>query len=378
MMLPDNTYYFYGYPWAAEKDSTERYPFYNRAPFWTVERKVVQRPLSMSLPILNFASNNTKFAQYVYDLMSIVPKQIYFPKEVEQTNSLLEKDRRIKAYIYKLFVEEGVRIQQAQPYTDPMLWDVYAEACRDSYLLNDKSRMQDWIPEQFLLQRGYCPFEQFPFVAKLARSSAGDATRIIYSPSDLKAFIQEFGWYNIPIVYEEFCDWEEQGMEFYRWWNGTLELLCGVSSQIDANNSYVWWVIAKDVLIDKSTFELIKALEQWLQGKKWFGWWWVDVRRWIDGNWKVIDPNMRITQVMPAAVDINHIWCQSLMYCTAKIQQTWSLLKIKTMIKDDGIRLYAFCEYEWVVYLDIGIEHNDVSIVEEKRAMLRTKYWMIL
>jgi len=378
-ILPDNTYYFYWYPWAAEIDENEIIPFYNRAPFTTVERKVVTRPNSMGIPTINFGSNNNYFAKKISELFNIInPNQLYLDDNVEDKN-LLEKDRKIKENLYRLSKEKNIKIYQAQPYSDTKIQDIYTDSCKKSLELNDKRNLSKWIPQENLLEQRTTPFDEYPYVAKLSRSSAGDATAIIRNKNDQNKFIQDFGKYfdSIPPIYEEYCDGVEYGLEIaidYKW---NPKMLVLVKSAVDENNSYIWWLLYADQKISNDIKNLTKNIMDVLI-KKWrYGRWWLDIKYGKDGKRKVIDPNMRITQIMPAAREYG-IKAQknNMIYGSAVIENTYNstLISISKDIKSDLIKVFWYTEYKGKIYCDLGIYFDEEETKNENIEYIRKKW----
>jgi Tfp pilus assembly protein PilP len=169
----------------------------------------------MGIPTINFGSNNNDFTKKISGLFNIInPNQLYLDPDIEDKN-LLEKDIKTKNNLYKLAKEKNIKIYQAQPYSDNKIQEIYTDSCKKSIELNDKRNLSKWIPQENLLEQRTDPFDEYPYVAKLSRSSAGDATVIISNKIDQNKFIQNFGKYfnKIAPLYEEYCDGPEYALE---------------------------------------------------------------------------------------------------------------------------------------------------------------------
>ena len=377
-ILPENTYYFYWYPGAAERDKNETVPFYNRAPFTTVERKVATRPNSMGIPTINFWSNNNNFTKEISELFNISnPNQLYLDIDIEDKN-LLEKDRKTKENLYRLAQQKDIKIYQAQPYSDNKLNDTYSEACKKSLRLNDKQKLSKRIPQENILQQQNIPFDTYPYVAKLSRSSAGDATRIIKNAKDQKRFTQELGQYfdKIPPLYEEYCNGREYGCEIVIDYKGNSKILACVESAVDENNSYTWWILYANKEIPNDIKKLINNIINTLI-KKWrYGRWWLDIKYGNDGKRKVIDPNMRITQIMPAAREYGTTQqTKNMIYKSAVINNPdkQTLRWIAQDIGSDIIKIFWCTEYQDKIYCDLGIYFDQKESKNENIEYIRSK-----
>ena len=381
-IIDSNSLYYYWYPWDALNDEWEIMPFYNDVPFHTVERKVASRLGTMWVEYINFHSNTDSITTQIYELFQFdLRKQHSFSEWVELYDSLHHKDQMIKNEI--LYALDWKKIYQAQPYSQEDLKERYDPSCLHSLQLNDKLFMQQWIPGSMLQNRSLVPYKDYPFVAKLSRSSAWDATDIIRNDDDLQIFLWKFGHLHnkVPIFYEKFVSGKEYGIEFFRSTEGQFDVIALIESVIDTNYAYAGWLLhphSAGKLTDEMKI-LVNEIKSYLEKINRNGRWWLDVIE--DESWKifVIDPNIRTTQIMPAAWDMykNDIE-KNMMYSWFTVNTTnpWWIKNIQWAIEKWVITWYSGTIHEDMFYGDWSIMFDQDETLEENKQEL-SRLWFL-
>lgn len=383
--LPANTAYFYGYP--AGEDSS----FYNLVPP-PVEELVSARPLvcaGENIDIVAFAgATRTETLSLLRDLgVPLVAESqiIRLPEEIGIDLLGAERNRRvINALCEKT---RNNSLLMAQPYNRRELDKKYQIESDVSTYMNDKARMYDYIPNEYLpellatFQSG-CAFAQderkfAPCVVKVSSSSSGDGVRICRNERALTEAKKSFSTVQGTILIQALVTAQRNiGIQFGIPADSAkpIEIL-GLSRQVTTSDGEFMGGVVKtdDKVPDLIRTVLEKTILPKVRSRGWYGVGGLDVL--VDNNNRIffIDPNYRITAMTAYVYEmLAGVVKRNMLTMTAAFNG--STARLKTLASADEssqlLNLIALRGKEGGYQFNGGLLFEDISALRKNARLL--------